>query len=86
MRIHSAALKHGRSEGDILHALKHVHIELDVIDDDPPRTCIFGFAPDATLYGADRAPYSASRSRNPLHEGPEASARQSPTSPRRILT
>ncbi|WP_131809576.1 hypothetical protein [Mycolicibacterium iranicum] len=29
--------------------MKHVHIELDVIDDDPPRTWIFGFAPDATL-------------------------------------
>lgn len=49
MLVHSSALKHGRSVGDILHALKHVHIELDVIDDDPPRTWIFGFAPDATL-------------------------------------
>ncbi len=49
MRIHSSAHKHGRSEGDILHALEHVHIELDVVDDDPPRTWVFGFAPDATL-------------------------------------
>ncbi|MGE2692553.1 toxin [Mycolicibacterium pulveris] len=49
VRIHSSALKHGWSEGDILHALERVHIELDIIDDDPPRTWVFGFAPDATL-------------------------------------
>jgi hypothetical protein len=49
VRIHPSALKHEYTERDILHALEHVHIDYDVIDDDPPRTYIFGFAPDATL-------------------------------------
>ncbi len=31
------------------HALEHVHIDRDAVDDDPPRTWVFGFAPDATL-------------------------------------
>ena len=44
-----SALKHNYSEYAIRHALEHVHLERQVIDDDPPRTWIFGFAPDATL-------------------------------------
>jgi hypothetical protein len=42
-------LKHGYTEHDIRFALEHAHIERRVVDDDPPRTLIFGFAPDATL-------------------------------------
>jgi len=49
VRIHPSALKHQYIEQDILHALEHVHIDYDVIDDDPPRTYVFGFAPDTTL-------------------------------------
>jgi hypothetical protein len=49
VRIHPSALKHGYAEQVILHALEHVHIGRAVIDDDPPRTWVFGFAPDATL-------------------------------------
>ncbi|MGH7489155.1 MAG: hypothetical protein ACREMY_26655, partial [bacterium] len=40
---------HGYTERDIRHALEHVHIDYAVVDDDPPRTWVFGFAPDATL-------------------------------------
>lgn len=47
--IGPSALKHGYSERDIRFALEHAHIERQVVDDDPPRTWIFGFAPDATL-------------------------------------
>lgn len=49
VRIHASALKRGFTERDILHALEHVHIDYDVVDDDPPRTWVFGFAPDLTL-------------------------------------
>lgn len=48
-RIHPSALKHGYAEQVIHYALDHVHIDRDVIDDDPPRTWVFGFAPDSTL-------------------------------------
>ena len=44
-----SALKHNYTESAIRQALEHVHLERQVIDDDPPRTWIFGFAPDATL-------------------------------------
>ena len=47
--IWPSALKHGYTEHDIRFALEHAHIEREVVDDDPPRTWIFGFAPDATL-------------------------------------
>jgi hypothetical protein len=49
VEFHPAAFKHGYTEREILHALEHVHIDYAVIDEDPPRTCVFGFAPDATL-------------------------------------
>ncbi|HET9877078.1 MAG TPA: toxin [Mycobacterium sp.] len=49
MEIHPSALKRRFTERDIRHALDHVHIEYDVIDEDPPRTWVFGFAPDMTL-------------------------------------
>lgn len=49
VEIHASAFKHGHTERDILHALEHVHIDYAVADDDPPRTWVFGFAPDATL-------------------------------------
>jgi len=47
--IGPSALKHGYTEHDIRFALEHAHIERRVVDDYPPRTWIFGFAPDATL-------------------------------------
>ena len=47
--VHPSALTHSYTERDIAHALEHVHVDYDVIDDDPPRTWVFGFAPDATL-------------------------------------
>ena len=47
--IGPSALKHGYTEHEIRFALEHAHIEREVVDDDPPRTWIFGFAPDATL-------------------------------------
>jgi hypothetical protein len=49
LRVHDSALKRGYTEDDIRHALKHVHISYDVIDDEPPRTWVFGFTPQATL-------------------------------------
>jgi hypothetical protein len=49
LRVHDSALKRRYTEADIRHALKHVHISYDVIDDDPPRTWVFGFTPRATL-------------------------------------
>lgn len=49
MRVHPSALKRGYTERDVLHALEHVHVDYDVVDDDPPRTWVFGFAADATL-------------------------------------
>jgi hypothetical protein len=50
VQFHPAASK-GYTERDILHVhvLEHVHIDYAVVDDDPPRTWVFGFAPDATL-------------------------------------
>lgn len=47
--IGPSALKHGCTEHDIRFALEHAHIERRVVDNAPPRTWIFGFAPDATL-------------------------------------
>lgn len=47
--IGSSALKHGYTEQDVYFALEHVHIERRVVDQDPPRTLVFGFGPDATL-------------------------------------
>lgn len=44
-----SAFKHGYAEADIRFALAHVHIERFVVDEDPARTWIFGFAPDSTL-------------------------------------
>ena len=38
MRVHDSALQREFSEDDIRHAMKHVHISHDVIDDDPART------------------------------------------------
>lgn len=49
MEFHPSAFKHGYTEPDMRHALEHVHIDRDAVDDDPPRTWVFGFAPDATL-------------------------------------
>lgn len=48
-RVPGSALKHGYTEDDIRHALKHVHISYDVIDDDPPRSWVFGFTAKGTL-------------------------------------
>ncbi len=47
--IGPSALKHGYTEHDIRFALEHAHIERRVVDDNPSRTWIFGFAPGATL-------------------------------------
>lgn len=44
-----SALKHNYTEHAIRYALEHAHIERQVVDEDPPRTWIFGFAPNATL-------------------------------------
>lgn len=49
LEVHDSALKRGYTEEDIRHALKHVHISYLVIDDDPPRTWVFGFTPGASL-------------------------------------
>ncbi len=49
VKVHPSALKRKYTEDDIRHALKHVHISYDVIDDDPPRTWVFGFTPKGTL-------------------------------------
>lgn len=49
LKVHDSALKREYTEDDIRHALKHVHISYDVIDDDPPRTWVFGFTTTATL-------------------------------------
>jgi len=49
MRVHDSALQREFSEDDIRHAMKHVHISYDVIDDDPPRTWVFGFTAKAVL-------------------------------------
>lgn len=47
--IGPSALKHGFTERDIYFALEHVHIERRIVDEDPPRTWIFGFDPKANL-------------------------------------
>jgi hypothetical protein len=47
--VHDSALKREYTKDDIHHALKHVHISYDVIDDDPPRTWVFGFTPKGIL-------------------------------------
>lgn len=49
LQIGTSALKHGYTEADIRFALEHVHITRHVVDMDPARSWIFGFAPDATL-------------------------------------
>lgn len=49
MKVHPSALKRKYTEDDIRHALEHVNISYDVIDDDPPRTWVFGFTPKGTL-------------------------------------
>jgi hypothetical protein len=46
VKVHHSALKRQYTEDDIRHALEHVHISYDVIDDDPPRTWTFGFTPE----------------------------------------
>ena len=49
LAVAPSALKHNYTEQAIRHALEHAHIERQIVDEDPPRTWIFGFAPDATL-------------------------------------
>ena len=49
LKVHDSALKREYTDDDIRHALKHVHISYDVVDDDPPRTWVFGFTPNGTL-------------------------------------
>lgn len=49
VEVWRSALKHQYAEQDIRFALEHVHIERRIVDDDPPRTWVFGFAPDSTL-------------------------------------
>lgn len=49
LKIGDSALKHGYTEADVRFALEHVHIERLLVDRDPIRSWIFGFAPDATL-------------------------------------
>jgi hypothetical protein len=49
VKVHDSALKREYTEDDIQHALEHVHISYDVIDDDPPRTWVFGFTAKGTL-------------------------------------
>jgi hypothetical protein len=49
VQVHDSALKREYTEDDIRHALQHVHISYDVIDDDPPRTWVFGFTVTGTL-------------------------------------
>ena len=49
VRVHDSALNHGYTNADIEHALEHGHVSYDVVDDDPPRTWVFGFAPTGTL-------------------------------------
>lgn len=49
LRIGTSALKHGYTEDDIRFALEHVHIERRVVDTDPARSWIIGFATDSTL-------------------------------------
>ena len=45
VKIGNSALKHGYHEADIRFALEHVHIERLVVDKEPFRSWIFGFAP-----------------------------------------
>ena len=49
VEIRPSALKHGYTEQSIRRALDQVHLAWRIVDEDPPRTLIFGFAPDATL-------------------------------------
>ncbi|GAB7070396.1 hypothetical protein H7J06_11615 [Mycobacterium hodleri] len=49
LEVYGSALKRRFTEKDIRHALEHVHIEYDVIDDEPPRTWVFGYTPDSML-------------------------------------
>ena len=49
LEVGPSALKHGYTEESIRRALGHVYLARRIIDEDPPRTLIFGFAPDATL-------------------------------------
>jgi hypothetical protein len=49
LKVHDSALKREFTEEDVRHALEHVHISYLVIDDDPPRTWVFGFTPGGTL-------------------------------------
>ena len=49
LKVHDSALKREYTEDDIRHALDHVHISYDVIDDDPPRSWAFGFTAKGVL-------------------------------------
>lgn len=49
VKVGNSALKHGYAEADIRFALEHVHIERLVVDEDPVRSWVFGFAPNVTL-------------------------------------
>ncbi|SON62745.1 hypothetical protein MSIMFI_04273 [Mycobacterium simulans] len=48
-KVHDSALKREYTEDDIRHALEHVHISYDVIDDEPPRTWVFRFTAKGIL-------------------------------------
>ena len=49
LAVHDSALKREYTEDDIRHALGYVNVSYDVIDDEPPRTWVFGFTPKGTL-------------------------------------
>ena len=49
VEVRPPALKYGYTEHSIRRALDHVYLARRVVDEDPPRTLIFGFDSDATL-------------------------------------
>lgn len=49
LRVHDSALKREYTEDDIRHALRRSHVSYGVVDEDPPRTWVFGFTAKGTL-------------------------------------